>query len=78
MKENESIFHYISSIFLLVTLSDSLILSTLKPLFVLTFLSSLYRSLCDGVVVWVSSFGEFRCGSVLVLVVFERQRRAMA
>ena len=44
----------------------------------LTFLSSLYRGLCDGVVVWVRSFGEFRCGSVLVLVVFERQRRAMA
>ena len=44
----------------------------------LTFLSSLYRGLCNGVVVWVSSFGEFRCGWVLVLVVFERQRRAMA
>ena len=55
------------SFFLLVTLFDSLILLPLSNLsFSLTFLSSLYRGLCDGVVVWVSSFGEFWCGSMLV------------
>ena len=63
----------LSSHLFFLSLSDSL---TLLPLLncslTLTFLSSLYHGLCDGVVVWVSSFGEFRCGSMLVLVVFER------
>ena len=55
------------SFFLLITLYDSLILLPLSNLsLTLTFLSSLYRGLCDGVVVWVSSFGEFWCGSMLV------------